>query len=78
MTEQFALDQVFRNRRTVHLDERFLHPPALAVNGPGDQFLARSVFSHDQNPGVGRRNDADHLLEILDQDRCSPSVHIHG
>ena len=64
MAEQLALNQIFRNRRTVHLDERFLDPPALTVNGSGHELLSRSVFSHDQDPGVGRRDNADHLFEV--------------
>ena len=67
MAEQFALDQIFRNRGTVDFDKGFLRPSALAVDGTGHQFLSRTVFTHNQNPGIGRSDDADHLLEVLDR-----------
>ena len=64
VAEQLALDQLFRNRGAVHLDERPGPPAAHRVNAPGDELLAGAVLAVDQHPTVGRRCHG-HLLAQL-------------
>src|SRR4029077_228995 len=45
MTEQFALPQSRRNGRTIQADECSSATRAPIMNGPGDQFLARTSFA---------------------------------
>ena len=40
MTEQFALDQVFRNGGHIHGHKRFCCPRAVTMNGLGNQFFS--------------------------------------
>ena len=68
MAEQVAFEQVARNRPAVDADERPLHPAAAVVDLSGDQLLAGSALSLDQDRGltvghaVHHLEDAVHLL----------------
>jgi hypothetical protein len=66
VAKELALDQFLRNRRTVHLDERGVAPPAERVNGPCDQFLPGAVFAVNQHAAVGRRRHRA-VLAVLPQ-----------
>jgi hypothetical protein len=66
VAEQLALDEFLRDGRAVHLDEGLLRPLAQVVDRAGHEFLSRAVFSHDEDPGVRRGDDPDHLLQIDD------------
>ena len=61
VSEQLALDQGLRNRGTVHRHKGPIHPGAMLMDGPGHQFLARSIFSTDQYATVGRTRGLDQL-----------------
>ena len=63
--EQFALDQIFRDRGTIHLNKSFVLAQALGVYGVSHEFLARSGFSIDQDAAVGRRHQANLLAQGL-------------
>src|ERR1700732_2100639 len=64
MPEQFALHQSRRNGRTVQADESSRTSRAPIMNGPGDQFLARTSFAVQKHSGTGRRHDG-YLIQHL-------------
>ena len=61
VTEQLALDQLRRNRRAVHLDERSLRPRAQRMDRTSDELLARAVLPGDQHA----RRCLPHPLDLL-------------
>jgi len=65
MTEQLAVDQVFGNRRAVHLDKHFIFAQALHVNRVRHQFLAGARFAVDQHSSVSRRHERNLLPQSL-------------
>ena len=65
MPEQFAFDQVFRERTTVHRDERHGGAQTLLVERPRDQFLAGTRLTHDQNGRFGRRDRGDQAMDRM-------------
>jgi hypothetical protein len=54
--EQLALDELFRDRGTIDLDERLRRAGAGRVQRTRDQLLAGPILSHDEDPRVGRRD----------------------
>src|SRR5271156_402376 len=66
VAEQFAFQQSRWDRSAIQGDETLVLTLAGAMDGVGDQALAGSSFSQDQDRRVGGRNDrylAQHLLE---------------
>jgi hypothetical protein len=63
VAEQLGLDQLFRDRGAVDLDERALAPHRLDVNGARDQLLAAAVLAVDQHAPVGGRGGRDLLAK---------------
>jgi len=61
MTKQLALDQVLRQRGTVHADERLVAARAARVHRARDQFLAGTGLADQQHTRVGGCDDT-HLL----------------
>ena len=61
MAEKLALDQVLRNGRAVHLDERLAAPRAAAVEFARDHFLARAALARDEHRRIGGRHPVDQL-----------------
>ena len=61
-----CLDDVVGDGGAVDLDEALLPPPALLVDEPGGQLLARPVLARDQDPAVGRGDPPDLLAEPPD------------
>lgn len=53
MPEQFAFEEVRRQRGAVHRDEWSFGPARGLVDGAGDDFFARTGFACDQNRDVG-------------------------
>ena len=51
MTEEFTFDQVFRNSRTVDLDEGFVFSGAGIMDRPSYQFLAGTRFPEEEDRG---------------------------
>ena len=56
VAEELAFDQLGRDGRAVHLDERRPGPRALRVEPPRHELLARAVLSGDQHPGLAWRH----------------------
>ena len=67
MTEQFAFEQLGRNRAAVDGDERTLPPRTRIVNGPGGELLAGARFAQDQDARIVRRNLADERADLADR-----------
>src|SRR4029079_10836760 len=53
VAKELGFDQILGQRRATHFDERFSGARRIVVNGVGDQFLAGSRFSAQQNRRVG-------------------------
>ena len=51
VAEQLAFDQLFGNRRAVHLDERLVAPAAQRVNRARDQLFAGAVLAEESARG---------------------------
>ena len=80
VAEQLALDEPGGQGRAVDLDERLVPAPAVRVDGPREQLLARAGLAADEHGGVGRchaadlvqhrvqrRAPADDLVEVVDR-----------
>jgi hypothetical protein len=67
VAEQLTLDQLARDRGTVHLDERTAPPLRTLVDVARDQLLAGPVVAGDQHPGLRRRDLLDRLLDRLER-----------
>src|SRR6185503_11842983 len=52
VAEQFRLDQIVRDRRTVDLDERACRAAAQLMDGARDQLLAGTVLPMHEHAGV--------------------------
>src|SRR5437899_59942 len=64
VSEELALEQVVRDRRTVHADKWLMPANAAVVNRPRDEFLAGARFTLDED-GRRRRRDHGNLFEHL-------------
>src|SRR5438874_2671370 len=65
VTEELALDQLARERRAVHLDERLRAPRAVVVERVGDQLLPRAARAADEDRQIRVRHLADHVEHAL-------------
>jgi hypothetical protein len=65
VTEQLALDQLTRDGRAVHFDERRVFARAQPVNGAADQLLASAGFTGDEHTGLGGRDLVDISEKLL-------------
>ena len=63
VAEHLALEQGRRDAAEIHLDERPLRPPAVAMDGVGDQLLAGAALAGDEDGRVGRRDAANQLQD---------------
>ncbi len=52
VAEELAFQQAFRQSPAVHADVGTRRSRTQVVDGPGDQFLACSSFTHDQDAGT--------------------------
>ena len=60
VAEQFGLEKLLRDRRTVDLDERAMAAPRGGVDGAGDEILADAALPTEQHRRVRIRNALDH------------------
>ena len=65
MTEQFALQQRRAQGGAVHLDERPVGPPRVAVDGVGHQLLARAALTVDEHGRGARGRELDPAVDLL-------------
>ncbi len=61
VAEQLALDEVGVEGGHMHRQEGPIAPGTVAMNGAGDEFLARAAFSRDEDAGIARRHQRDAL-----------------
>src|SRR6516162_10851999 len=66
VAEEFAFQQVKGNRRAIELYERSSAALAGVMNGPGDQLLARTRLSKNQDRGISWRNDFHKLQRLFE------------
>ena len=66
VSEQRALDEPFRERGAIELDERTVSAVARVVNGAGEQLLARARLPFQQNGGAGRGGGGHGLKKATD------------
>ena len=66
-----GLDEVFRQRGAIDLDERAAGARALGVDGVGGQLLARAALSHDEDVGVRRRDRVEQLEDTPHRGRAA-------
>ncbi len=72
VAEQFVFQDALAQPRAVEGHEAAFAPPAVVVDGAGDQFLAGSAFAHDQDRNIagrhlpGRRHHALHRRVLAD------------
>ena len=69
VAEQLALGQRRAQRGDVDRHERSLAAPAVAMDRPGNEFLAGAAFAAQMDAGVGRGNHRNPLEHLLDRRR---------
>src|SRR5207253_9025093 len=65
MAEKLALQEVLWDRAAIDRNERPCFTRAVAMNGPGHQFLAGAALPCDQHWDVGSRDASDHLEDAV-------------
>jgi hypothetical protein len=65
VSEEFAFQKLFRDRRTVDGQKRFVCPCAMRIQGACDKFLSRAALPNDQDIDGLRRNPSDRLAHLL-------------
>ena len=65
VAEELGLEEIRRNRAAVHRHERTLGSDGQAVDRRGDQLLARSARTLDEDGRVGDRDLGDDVLDTL-------------
>ena len=76
VAEHLAFDEIARDRRTIHANERLVASGAAVVDGAGHELLAGSRFSGDKDARIGRRHPRDHLPHRVH--RLARSHHLAG
>ena len=71
VTEELALDQTGTERGEGDWHERPIPPGTVAVDCPGDELLAGSALTGDQDGHVGRSDQRDALEKFLHGRRCA-------
>ncbi len=78
VAEQLALDQLARERRAIHRDERLARARTSKMNRARDQLLAGARFAANQNRHVGRRDLVDRLEHAHHRARSPDHVLEHA
>ena len=64
VAEEFALDQMLRQRGAVELDQRSGRASAAGVDEVGHDLLADAALAGDEDIGFRRRDLGDELLDL--------------
>ena len=72
--EQFALEQIGRERRGIQRDERLGGPRAMPMQGARDEFLPGARFTGDQHRHAGTRQPADRTEDLLHARRVTEQL----
>ena len=75
VAEQFALDEVARNRRHVDGDERAFLALAVIVQRAGHQLLAGAGLAGDQHGEVGLHQPRERAIDLLHRRRAADERH---
>ena len=67
VAEKLRFDELLGDGRAVDLDEGFVRPLRMGMNGPGYQFLTGPVLASNQDPSRSRCGDTDLFLEQSDR-----------
>ena len=67
MAEKLGFQQIFRQGRAVHGDQRLVRAGAALMQGAGHQLLAGAGFAGDQHSGFSRGHGTDDLKHVLDR-----------
>ena len=65
ISEQLALEEIFRQRSAIQRDERTVGPGALVMDRTGDEFLSGSAFSREQDRDVALRHHVHQAVDAL-------------
>jgi hypothetical protein len=65
--EKLALDEIPRDGRAIHRDERFPAPGGARVNSARSQLFARSALAGDENPTIRGRHEFDGSQHVSDR-----------
>ena len=76
MAEQLRVDQLRRDRSTVHAQERAVGPRRLGVEHARDDFLARSRLAENENGGIVAGNQGHTLHDVLKSRICPTTVSV--
>src|SRR5579872_1717849 len=75
LAEQFAFDEVFRQRRTAHVDPGFAAAQRIVVDCTGDHFFSRSTLARDENARVGLRDASYERQQVTHHGACYDRTH---
>ncbi len=75
VTEQFALEQRFGQRRAVHRDKRLVSPATQVVHAPRDNFFPRAVLTQDQHRQLGVRDTSHRRTQRLNGGALADQLH---
>src|SRR5688572_15984079 len=78
MTKQLRLYKVLRQSRAIHLDERFVRPPALVVNRVCDDFLTGSRLAKDQDVRLRVSDILNDLVDVLHRTRATDDAFVRS
>jgi hypothetical protein len=65
MPKEFALHELFGNRRHVHRHEGPMTPPAIVMQGTRDQFLAGPALAHNHHGEIGLGKAGNYAIDFL-------------
>ena len=66
MSKKFTFYQLAWNGGAIHFNQWHLSPVAFFVDPSCDKFFTNSIFACNQDPGFGRRNFFDRILNFSD------------
>src|SRR5688500_7147108 len=78
MSEELGFDQLFGERRTVDLDEWFLGPKRVVVNGVSDKFFTGAGLSDYEHVSIRLCDRLDGLVDRLHLLGRADDVEIFG
>src|SRR4029079_4044297 len=76
VAKQLIFNQEVRQRRTVHRDKGLSLTLAGIVNGPGEEFFARSCLSGYQHRGFGLAQQRDHPRHLEKAFACTDQLSV--
>src|SRR6185312_15697793 len=74
MTEEFALDQRFRERRAIYIDEGSSHTGTGVMQRSSNQFFTGTAFARNQHGSIARSSLADQIANLRHGGRASDHV----